>query len=110
MGEEEVAADSALGVGVGAGTAAEGDHQGRDVAVVEGDDVVEAGVEDGRGAAAVLGRAEDGDGVGGPGLVRPGHRRDLGVDPEEPSGGKQEEQSDEREQESAGGTEGHSLF
>ena len=46
--------------------------------------MVEAGVEDGRGAAGVLGCTEDGDGVGRLGLVFVGDLVYLEVNPAEP--------------------------
>ena len=60
-----------------------------DLLAVEIDGVVEAGVEDGRWVAGILGRAEDGDGVGGLSLILPGDGVDLVVDPAEPEGGDQ---------------------
>ena len=78
VGEEVVAADAALGLaGVLVAAAAEGDDDGSDLLAVEIDGVVEAGVEDGRGAAVVLGCTEDGDGVGGLGVVLVGDGVDL---------------------------------
>ena len=78
VGEEVVAADAAFGVaGVFVAAAAEGDDERGDLLAVEFDGVVEAGVEDGRGMAGVLGCAEDGDGVGGLGVVLAGDGGDL---------------------------------
>ena len=89
VGEEVVAADAAFGgAGVGVASAAEGDDKGREMTIVEGDRVIEAGVEDRRGATGVLGCAEDGDGVGGLGLVFVGDSIDLVVDPAETRGGR----------------------
>ena len=70
VGEEVVAADAALGVaGVFVAASAQGDDEGSDLLAIEVEGVVEAGVEDGRWMAGVLCRAEDGDGVGGLGIV-----------------------------------------
>ena len=92
VGEEVVAADAAFGAaGVLVGAAAEGDDDGRDAVVVEGDGFVEARVEDGRGTAGVLGGTEDGDGVGALGVVDVRGVLDLAVEPEEPAGGDDEE-------------------
>ncbi len=96
VGEEIVAADAAFGVaGVLVAAAAEGDDERGDLLAVEFDGVVEAGVEDGRGAAGVLGCSEDGDGVGGLGLVLVGYVVDLLVDPDEPGEGDQQEKAEE---------------
>ena len=66
IGEEIVAAYPSLSVsGVLVAAASEGDDERRDLLAVELDRVVEAGVEDGRRMAGVLGGSEDGDGVGG---------------------------------------------
>ena len=93
VGEEVVAADAALGVaGVLVAAAAEGDDERRDLLAVELDGVVEAGVKDGRGVAGVLGCSEDGDGVGGLGVVLGGQSVDLGVDPDAPDGHDQKQQ------------------
>ena len=82
VGEEVVAAYAALGVaGVVVAASAEGDDEGRDLLAVEIDGVVEAGVVDGGGAAAVLGCSEDGDGVGGLGLIVVGYGVDLDARP-----------------------------
>ncbi len=76
VGEEIVAAYAALGVaGVAVAASAEGDDEGSDFLAVEFDDVVEAGVVDGGGVAAVLGCSEDGDGVGRAGPDLRGRRR-----------------------------------
>ena len=78
VGEEVVAAYAAFGVaGVFVAAAAEGDDERGDLFAVEFDGVVEAGVEDGRGVAGVLGCSEDGDGVGGLGVVLAGDGVDL---------------------------------
>ena len=94
VGEEVVASDAAFGLaGVLVAATAEGDDDGRDVLVVERDCLVEAGVEDGRGATGVFGCAEDGDGVGGLGVVDVGGGDDLVMQPGEPAGdGEQDEQ------------------
>ena len=84
--------------------AAEGDDEWGDLFAVELDGVVEAGVEDGRWVAGILGRAEDGDGVGGLGVVLGRHRVDLVVDPDAPSGRDEEhEREHATQEESAGG-------
>src|ERR1700737_4440540 len=102
IGEEVVAADASLGVaGVFVAAAAEGDDQGSDVLAVEFDGVIEAGVKDGGWAAGVFGRAEDGDGVGGLGVVFAGDGGYLLIDPEAPCRGGEE---DQREQPTEEGT------
>ena len=105
VGEEVVAAYAAFGVaGVFVGAAAEGDDERGDLFAVEFDGVVEAGVEDGRGMAGVLGCAEDGDGVGWLGVVLAGDGVDLLVDPDAPDGGdKKEKREEATEEETAGG-------
>ena len=105
VGEEIVAADAAFGVaGVFVAAAAEGDDQRGDLLAVEVDGVVEAGVKDGRGMAGVLGCAEDGDGVGGLGVVLVGDGGYLLIDPDAPGGGDQEDQREQpAEEETAGG-------
>src|SRR6185437_7451547 len=87
VSQQVVAADAAFGAaGVFVGAAAEGDDDGRDAVVVEGDGFVEAGVEDGRGTAGVLGGPEDGDGVGALGVVDVCGVLDLAVEPDGPAG------------------------
>ena len=104
VGEEVVAADAALGVaGVFVAAAAEGDDEGGDVFAVEVDGVVEAGVKDGGWAAGVLGRAEDGDGIGGLGVVFAGDSGYLLIDPEAPCCGGQEEEPEQAAEEDAPG-------
>ena len=90
VGEEVVAADAAFGVaGVLVAASAEGDDERGDLFAVEFDGVVEAGVEDGGGVAGVLGCSEDGDGVGGLGVVLAGDGGDLLIDPDAPGGSEQ---------------------
>ena len=90
--QEVVAPDAALGVaGVAIAAAAEGDDDGGDLFAVEVDGVIETGVEDGGGAAGVLGGAEDGDGVGGLGIVAGGDLIDLAIDPNAPGEGDDQE-------------------
>ena len=105
VGEEVVAADAAFGVaGVFVAAAAEGDDERGDLFAVEVDGVVEAGVKDGRGVAGVLGCTEDGDGVGGLGVVFAGDGGDLLVDPDAPRSGDQEDDPEQpAEEETAGG-------
>ena len=94
--EEVVAADASFGVArVFVAAAAEGDDERGDVFAVEVDGVIEAGVKDRRGSAGVLGCAEDGDSVGGLGVVLAGDCGYLLIDPEAPCGGDYE---DDREQ------------
>ena len=96
VGEEVVAADAAFGVaGVFVAAAAEGDDERGDVLAVEFDGVIEAGVKDGGWVAGVLGCAEDGDGVGGLGVVLAGDGGYLLIDPDAPGGG---DEKDQREQ------------
>jgi len=93
IGEEVVAADASFRVaGVFVAAAAEGDDQRGDVLAVEIDDVIETGVEDGGWVAGVLGRAEDGDGVGGLGVVLAGDGGYLLIDPDAPCGRDQKDQ------------------
>ena len=66
---------------------------------VEIDSVVEAGVKDGRGAARVLGCAEDGDGVGGLGVVFAGDSGYLLIDPKAPGCGGKEDESEQPSEE-----------
>jgi len=102
IGEEVVAADAAFGVaGVFVGAAAEGDDERGDLLAVELDGVVETGVEDGRGMAGVLGRSEDGDGVGGLGFVVAGDGVDLTVEPDAPGGHPEEHEGEELTEEGA---------
>ena len=93
VGEEIVAAYTSFGIaGVFVAASAECDDQGRDVFAVEIDGVVEAGVEDGRWAAGVFGCSEDGNGVGGLGVVLAGYDGDLAVDPEAPGCNDEQDQ------------------
>ena len=103
--EEIVAAYSSLGVaGVFVAAAAEGDDQGGDVLAVELDGVIETGVKDGGWVAGVLGCAEDGDGVGGLGVVFAGNSGYLLIDPEAPCHrGKENKPEQPAEEETAGG-------
>src|SRR5437879_1199941 len=104
IGEEIVAADAAFGVaGVFVAATAEGDDQRGDLFAIEIDGVVEAGVEDGGWAAGVLGCAEDGDGIGGLGVVFAGDSRYLLVDPEAPHGDGQEDQPKQPAEEATAG-------
>jgi hypothetical protein len=92
VGEQVVTADGAFGVaGVLVAAAAEGDDERRDLALVQGDGVIEARVKDRRGVAEVLGGTEDGDGVGGLRVVFAGDGVDLDIEPTEPHGGEQKE-------------------
>jgi len=94
--EEVVAADASFGVArVFIAAAAEGDDERGDVFAVEFDGVIEAGVKDGRGAAGVLGCAEDGDSVGGLGVVFAGDGGYLLIDPETPCGSDYEDDREE---------------
>src|SRR5271168_4002287 len=51
--------------------------------------------------AEILGRAEDGDGVGGLGLILTGDGVDLVVDPAEPDGGDQQDDAEEAAEKAA---------
>lgn len=91
VGEQIVAAYAAFGVaGIFVGAATQGDDERSDLFAVELDGMVEAGVEDGGGVAGVLRRTEDGNGVGGLGVVYTGHGGDLLIHPDAPSGGDQQ--------------------
>ena len=92
IGEEVVATYSSFGVaGVFVAASAEGDDQRSDLFAIEVDGVIETGVKDGGWVAGVLGCTEDGDGVGGLGVVLVGDGGDLLVDPDAPRGGDQED-------------------
>ena len=107
VGEEVIAADASLGeAGVLVRAAAEGDDDGGDLPVVEGEGVIEAGVVDGGGSASVLGRTEDGDGVGGLGLILGADLVDAVDDPGGPAGAKQEQEREQQQEESTDGMRG----
>lgn len=96
VGEKIVASDAAFGVArVFVAAAAEGDDQRRDLFAVEFDGVVEAGVEDRGWVTGVFGSAEDGDGIGGLGVVLAGDGRYLLIDPDAPYDGDDEDQPEE---------------
>jgi hypothetical protein len=93
VGEEIVATDAPFGVaGVFVAATTEGDDERGDLLVVEIDGVIEAGVQDGRRVAGVLGCTEDGDGIGGLGVVLVCDCGYLTVDPDTPCSGGEEEQ------------------
>jgi len=106
VGEEVVAANTAFGVaGVFVAATTEGDDERGDLLAVEIDGVVEAGVEDRRGMAGVLSCTEDGDGVGGLGVVLARDGGDLLIDPDAPcSGGEEDEHEQLAEEDASGGT------
>ncbi len=96
VGQEIVAAYASLGVaGVAVAASAESDDEGSDLLAIEFNDVIEAGVVDGGGVAAVLGCSEDGDGVGGLGLVFLCYGVYLDADPGGPDDGGYEREQEE---------------
>ena len=102
IGEEVVATDAALGVaGVFVGASAEGDDERSDLFAVELDGAVETGVEDWGWAAGVLGCAEDGDGVGGLGVIVTGDGGDLLAEPDAPDDCAEEQEDEELTEECA---------
>jgi len=70
--------------------------------LVEADGFIEAGVENGRGTSGVLGCAEDGDGVGGLGVVDLCGGIDLVIDPAEPCDSSEQQKQQEAAQEFGG--------
>ncbi len=89
--QQVVAADSALGAaGVLFRASAERDDCRRDAVVVQGNGLVEPRVQDRRGAAGVLGGAEDRDGVGAFSVIDVRGVLDLAVEPHKPADGNNE--------------------
>jgi hypothetical protein len=104
VGEEIVATDTSFGVaGVFVAAATEGNDERGDLFVVEIDGVIEASVQDRRRVAGVLGCTEDGDGVGGLGVVLVCDGGYLTVDPDTPCSGGEEKQQKELAKEVAAG-------
>lgn len=96
IGEEIVATDASLGfAGVLVRSAAERDDDGSDASVVEGDGLVETGMKDRGRAASVLCCSEDGDSVGGLGVIDGGGVLDLAIEPGEPSCGDEDAEESE---------------
>ena len=104
VGEEIVATDAAFGVaGVFVAAATESDDERGDLLAVEFDGVIETCVKDRGWMAGVFGCTEDGDGVGGLGVVLAGDGGDLLTDPDAPCGGEQKDHREEpAEEETAG--------
>jgi len=105
VGEEVVAADAAFCIaGVFVAAATEGNDEWGDLFAVEFDGVVEASVKNGRRVAGVFGCTEDGDGIGGLGVVLARYGGDLLIDPDAPGGGDQKDYGEQpAEEEPAGG-------
>jgi hypothetical protein len=105
IGEQVVAANASFGVaGVLIAAAAEGNDHRSYLLAIKLDGMVEAGVKDGRWVAGVLGRTEDGDGVGGLGLVMAGNCGDLLIDPDTPGSGDQQNQPEQPAKEETAGS------
>ena len=105
VGQEIVPADAAFGeAGVAIRAAAKRDDERCDPLAIELHGVVEPRVKDGRGPATVLRRAEDGDGIGGNGLIHRGDLVDSAVNVDAPEQCDEQDDSDEaREDRGAAG-------